>query len=61
MRKTMSLIQLTANRRTARKSTGSNSAAGQKLPRPADNGGFRQGLNHENYQTNPNVKFDFPQ
>jgi hypothetical protein len=28
-------------------------------PRPADDGDFRQGLNHENYETNPNVNFDF--
>ena len=26
---------------------------------PADDGDSRQALNHENYQTNPNVKFDF--
>ena len=26
---------------------------GKHSPRPADDGDFRQGLNHENYQTNP--------
>ncbi len=36
-------------------------AAGRKPPRPADDGDFRQGLNHENYQTNPNANFDFTQ
>ncbi len=61
MSKTMSLIQLNANRRNARQSTGPKSAAGQKLPRPADDGAFRPGLNHENYQTNPNAKIDFTQ
>ncbi len=25
----------------------------KRSPRPADDGHFRQGLNHENYQTNP--------
>ncbi len=61
----MTRIQLAANRRNARKSTGPKSvaapAAGQKLPSPADGGDFRQSLNHENYQTNPNAKFDFTQ
>ncbi len=61
MSKTMSLIQFTANRRNARKPTGPKSAAGQKLPHLADDGDFRQGLNHENYQTNPNANFDFTQ
>ncbi len=61
MKKTMSLIQLTASLRNARQSTGPKSAAGQKLPHPAADGAFRPGLNHENYQTNPNVNFDFPQ
>ncbi len=61
MSKTMSLTQLNANRRTARQSTGPKSAAGQKIPRPAGDGHFRPGLNHENYQTNPNANFDFPQ
>ncbi len=32
-----------------------------KTSRPADDGDFRQGLNHENYQTNPNANFDFTQ
>ncbi len=31
---------------------------GKRSPRPADDGDFRPGLNHENYQTNPNVNFD---
>ncbi len=61
MSKTLSLIQLTANRRNARTSTGPKSAVRQKFPRRADDGGFRPGLNHENYQTNPSVNFDFSQ
>ncbi len=47
MSKIMSSIQLTANRRNARQSTGPKSAAGQKLPRLADDGAFRPGLNRK--------------
>ena len=37
------------------------SPGGKRSPRPADDGAFRPGLNHENYQTNPNANIDFTQ
>ncbi len=32
-----------------------------KTSRPVGDRDLRQGLNHENYQTNPNANFDFTQ